>query len=466
MTYCRHLHIVNKIIAYEDEINELNKKIGSIINNIKDSLNNEVLLTIQKHDKIGKNIYESLPVKYEIQHYNSLLEDIALKQEAAKNLKKELQQIKNTESYLVQYTEDLEKLQRIFSNFRKTYRSLNKITQYNNFIFDVTNDPQINTIDKFNKHSKLKCDSIFNEIGALRKDVSDFKTLYYDFTLQYEKLKNNYKLNSVLKEAGTEKFYEYADGLKTRAENMNRNFDGNQLQKDLNAIYVAIKSMYDEDTYNWVSAPFVPTGDVVIFEVDLKKKEPTTKKIFNERKFVHREFTYGGTRIDFGLGLAASYFDNTPVYELSVEDSGVPAGGADSGNTSVIRIKRKSNELIVPSLVGMATMSYRSSHYITFGASAGLGIDVVNGKIQLSNFFAGPSVIFGRYERLVLTAGASFRNVGRLKSGYKENSIVSGNGSDIDSFISDRYKLGVFMALTFNLTKGIKQNIKSVKSML
>ncbi|GAA6764658.1 hypothetical protein AAFH68_05900 [Flavobacterium sp. CGRL1] len=204
-----------------------------------------------------------------------------------------------------------------------------------------------------------------------------------------------------------------------------------------------------------MSSPIQPIGDVVSFDVDIKAKNKTSEKILDERKFRHQEFTRGGTRIDFGLGLAASYFKNTPVYELQVKQV---------DNLSQITIQQKSDELIVPSLVGLATMSRRSSTYTCLGGSAGLGIDVVNGKIQLSNFFAGPSITFGRYERLTFTTGASFRNVQQLKPGYDVGSIVTETSDDIENYLTDKYKVGFFASLTFVLTKGVKENLKKIPS--
>lgn len=389
---------------------------------------------------------------------NGILEDqkklIADKNKVLNNIessKKDKAHLETTQEALKTFVSDNAKLNELFSQFRQTYRKVNKINRCYEELYELITDHQLTynlaqkKVEPFKKRQEFFSEDQ-NQIDLL-------KSLYYDIQVQYGIIKRNFTLNEKLNEAGKAKLYGQADDYMDRAKNMFEKINLADVQKKLNLMPIIIRSLDNPDTFEWKSSPVQPIGDVVTFSVDIQAKNKTENKILNERKFRHQEFTYGGTRIDFGLGLAASYFSKTSVYELQVEKI---------DNLSKITIQQKNDQLIVPSLIGLATMSYRSSQYICYGASAGLGIDVINGKIQLNNFYAGPSITFGRYERLTFTTGASLRNVQQLKSGYEIGSSVTETADDIENYLTDKYKIGFFASLTFVLTKGMKENLNKI----
>ncbi len=203
----------------------------------------------------------------------------------------------------------------------------------------------------------------------------------------------------------------------------------------------------DKESYEFVSAPVQPTNDLVSFDINIETRKDMD--VHNSRKFNHKEYTKGGVRLDFGVGLALQYIDDAPIYEMSVNSAGI---------NSIAEVSKNN---YFPSIVGMATMSFRSEKVVAWGMSAGIGVNVTDGKIQTNNFYFGPSLILGRYERLCLTAGGTVKGVSKLRSGYSVTDIS--NTNDISSFTTESIKIGVFMSVTYNLTKGIKQNIKYLK---
>jgi hypothetical protein len=229
---------------------------------------------------------------------------------------------------------------------------------------------------------------------------------------------------------------------------------GGSLGRFINSHYEKLehllKFLEDTQVYEYVSAPIQPTQDAAVFEVKIHKRLDNSAVLSNDRSFKHSEFTFGGTRVDFSLGLAASYFPNAKIYEFGIRN--------DSTTLSV-----KSNKLIAPAVVGLITMSYRRTQYVAYGGSAGLGIDVLNGKVQLSNFFVGPTVLFGKYDRLFLSGGLSLRNVQQLKSGYNEGDSIINGANEISNYLTDKYAIGTFLSLTYNLTKGVRTNLKKLK---
>ena len=60
---------------------------------------------------------------------------------------------------------------------------------------------------------------------------------------------------------------------------------------------------------------------------------------------------------------------------------------------------------------------------------------------------------------MMLTAGFTLRNVGKLKGEYTEKSIIT-QTTDINSILSDNYRIGQFVSLTYNLTENAREKIK------
>jgi hypothetical protein len=123
--------------------------------------------------------------------------------------------------------------------------------------------------------------------------------------------------------------------------------------------------------------------------------------------------------------------------------------------------KTDQDNITVPSLMGMVTMSRRKTGYMAYGASAGMGIGVDNGKIQLSNFYIGPTVLLGKRERIFVSVGASLRNVKELRISTPVGTTVP-IASDLSSYMQDRYKVGVFASVTYSLTKDAKSMIRNI----
>lgn len=448
-----------KLAAISDLINKNNLGLITDFVNIS-SLLDSVDIKIEKLEKIAivseeqKNELESLKsVKKNLTDQKNLISTRNTLDSTLKDNVKDKENLKTSKEAVDTFIKDNEKLSVLFSQFRETYREVNKINSCYDRLYELISYHQLDYLQAQKEISPFEDEE--KKFSDYKNQLQILKSNYYDIQIQYEILKRNFQLNEKLSEGGQTKIYSQGEDFMTRAKRMYEKINLTETQKKLNLMPMIIKSLKNSNTFEWMSSPIQPIGDVVSFDVDIKAKNKTGEKVIDEVKDRHQEFTRGGTRIDFGLGLAASYFKNTPVYELQVKQV---------NNLSQITIQQKNNELIVPSLVGLATMSLRSSTYTCIGGSAGLGIDVVNGKIQLSNFFVGPSVTFGRYERLTLTAGASFRNVQQLKSGYEIGSTVTETSDDIENYLTDKYKVGFFASLTFVLTKGVKENLKKIPS--
>lgn len=375
---------------------------------------------------------------------NSLENEISIKSNDLKEIVKK-------------YNGDNLALQEAFYRLNSSYMKIVKLADNYLKIKTIADYPYLNK-EKYKQEYKKEIRREI-ELILLERDVAiNFNNFYNQLAIKYSNLKYNPYLAEHLNYGGQTKLFAQGDYIKELADKIHEQVVNIKIDILFQKIEHLKELLENDNTFYYVSAPIQPTQDAAIFDISIKKKEGNHSDVSDEKTFKHTEFTYGGTRIDFSIGLAASHFPKTAVYELGIERDAVT-------NEEYTILAKKDNKLLVPSMVGLVTMSFRRTQYMTYGGSAGLGIDVVNGKIQLSNFFIGPTVLLGKYDRLFISGGASLRNVGQLKSGYFEGQRLTAGSDDISNFITDKYKVGGFLALTYNLTRGVRANYKSIKSL-
>jgi hypothetical protein len=359
-------------------------------------------------------------------------------------------EIKSQNEFLKKFNEDNIAFQEAFYKFNEVYKTVLKLQECYSDVKVIADYPFM-TKKRFQEEYKSKCHRKADVLFLQKESLTQFKEYYRQVGIKYSNFKYNPYLSDFLNYGGISKLYAQADYIKQLADEMNNDVNSINISLVLNKLEHLLKYLEDEQTYEYTSAPIQPIQDAANFEVKIEKRLDNNAVITNEKTFSHTEFTYGGTRVDFSAGLAASYFENATAYEFGIDGKGATI------------LSEKNNNIVAPALVGLVTMSYRQAGSLAVGASAGLGIDATNGKVQLSNFFIGPTLLFGKSDRLFVTAGLSFRNVQQLKSGYTIGEVITGGADDIDNYLSDKYAVGSFISLTYNLTKGVRASIKQLK---
>lgn len=293
-----------------------------------------------------------------------------------------------------------------------------------------------------------------NELFRSLNHIDNYKNSYSELADAYFRLIYTPALDSIMEPSGIAKAQAYPNFLKAKADGISKWF-ADYAAKDIieQALWVA-SVISDSARYNFHSSPIQPENDLLQFEVKIAKRRSIHRNaLYREKNFTYRQPLYGGTRVDFSLGLAASYYANAPTFELDTASRITKAG---------------SDYMVAPAVLGMITMSRRKTGYIAWGGSAGLGLDINEGKIQLSNFFIGPTMLLGKSERIFLSLGASLKDVGRLKSGYEYTTAERPGTeipptSDLSSYMAKHYKIGFFASITYSLTKDALAMIKSLR---
>ncbi len=334
-------------------------------------------------------------------------------------IKNEINIIKDSIRKIEIFTnEKLDKFQNVRENFNKAYddfitssNNINTIIQASQRVLPIASLPFLNKEEYMNTHRK-ELILTFLELKTIDITSNTVNNQYTNLVLSYNELIDTKVIDNLFDEKLFKKYlnditllYENAKKLKLKIEII----DFEKLSQQVQRIIILLEK---DETFEYISKPVQPRNDIATFDVNITAKNKDVD-VDNSRQFKHSEFVKGGTRIDFSIGLAASYFANTNAYEIyTIEGQN--------------KIGLKSSNVTAPSLVAMISMTNRASRYLAIGGSAGLGIDTNNGKIQL---------------RTIIT-----------------------QSNEIDSVLSDHYKLGLFAALTYNLTKNVRDKISNFKN--
>ncbi len=332
----------------------------------------------------------------------------------------------------------------------KYYIMLNLSKEYLH-ISSLINEPLLSSNDQIDD-SKLETIVLEFENNKIIKE--DISLLVNQFQSEYNAIKTNIQLGKSTNYGGVMKLNYISDNQNVVINHINEkinkiNFDN--LRNELIQLKNLLKTKNRNLIFEYVSHPIQPFQDVVIFDVEIKKKKTDNNLIENSRKFSHKEFVRHGLRLDVSLGVAGSLHSDKYSYAVKMNQN----------NENVIMKNDKS--IFTPSFVGFFTASRRSATHFSCGFSIGIGVSANEGSLTFDNFFVGPSLTVGKYERVTLTSGLSIKNLPVLNNGYQEGDIVPQQYT-IENVSDKNYVPGFFISLSYNLTKGVKDNIKHMKS--
>ncbi|WP_293952358.1 MULTISPECIES: hypothetical protein [unclassified Sphingobacterium] len=408
----------------------------SNIENLKSELElkNLALAEVKKKAETDTINYDN-----EINNLNTAIKD--LKNTIAER-EKSIIQLNNKITKTLAYNVLLDEFSAKYQQYIKDCRDIFKIIRTTKQIDIITENPNLQYEDVKKSNLWALSDTLYNNIEKL----DNYHKSYSELSNAFYKLKSFNQLDEIMEPSGVSKTLAYPIFLKTKADQLSTLLSKFKLDDLSKQALWAASILKNEESFRIKSYPIQPENDLVQFMIEIKKRNSKElDKYYKPTKFTYQQPTYGGTRVDLSLGLAAAYYHKVDTYEIN--------------NANYIDTIKKN--VISPSLIGLITMSTRKTGYITYGGSAGMGLDVTSGKVQISNFFIGPTALLGKRERIFLTLGASLKNVRQLKSTY--NGVQVTNVNDLTSYTKDFYKIGFFASITYSLTKDARAMIKSLR---
>lgn len=159
----------------------------------------------------------------------------------------------------------------------------------------------------------------------------------------------------------------------------------------------------------------------------------------NLESIVHPEIkipVYGGIKINTSMGISFGKFLDQPN-TFFIQDSIVGSQPKDK---------------FTPLITSFLHFYPQSRGQVSFGGSFGIGIPI-NGENALSSisFLLGPSMIIGKSESIVISAGIMGSKIEKLAKGFQIGDRVANDALALPMYSS--YELGYYIGLSFNLFK-------------
>ena len=144
---------------------------------------------------------------------------------------------------------------------------------------------------------------------------------------------------------------------------------------------------------------------------------------------------YGGIKMNVSIGLNFAQFFNQPQ-EYFLQDTIISSEDSDR---------------FLPVATSFIHFYPQRTNNVALGGSFGIGIPLTGSENFSSiNFFLGPSLIFGKSQRIVLNGGLMGGKVEEISRGLSVGDTVLPQ-SEIPT--ASRYKIGYFLGVSFNLNQ-------------
>lgn len=217
-----------------------------------------------------------------------------------------------------------------------------------------------------------------------------------------------------------------------------------QLEERLNTLepldpqaLAALRTTYLEISNNRFSKTYTQstTGEKMKLKLVLTPVDSVKDKGVGTRITPIEVGVYGGIRVKAGVGLGfAQYFRRPQQYY--VRDSVLHSSNKDA---------------FAPTLTSFVHFYAPSRRNVSLAGSFGVGFPIGGGEtLQSVSFFLGPSLVFGKNERIVLSTGIVGGKVDRLSQGYKTGDAYYSDSNEAPT--TAVYELGYFLGFSFSLT--------------
>ena len=431
----------------ENEINNLNKKVSILETDDKITILNDSIKNVQIH-----NIDE-------ITKFKNI---VSQKQEEERKLANKLSELEGQQEKKDQLVNLINTYLTILkNNYDEFYSLSNNLLRlnenYQNFI-DKIMDPTL-TAKEFDKIVK---GNGMEKVALI--DIENFQR-FYERLNKYEESKEKVKKSleeyvlqesiKVLKSLSSAKDYAESmeESLKAKTIEFNtikEEISQLEIKRKLNYAETLVRKLNNDITYEMTSQPIQPWGDYLEFDVQISERKSLGENYFlpnKSKSFKYSEFVRGGVRFDFSLGTVFDFGLNENTYEVMDTTSGTAQG---------YTIKQISDNKYTPIIAAMFHSSIRSSTLCSLAFTLGVSVDP--SKLQIESLFPGLSLMVGKKDKIVFTAGPSFRRVNELNDiKYEVDKFIPLKPTD---YMIESFKIGFFVGVSWSLTSKQKNIIK------
>lgn len=377
---------------------------------------------------------------------NKISDKIAEYEEINKDFKKNLLDIisknKTAKDMIINY---LRKTKKMYFELYESANNIYKINEnYNNYMAKVCS-PELNLVE----YKKIR-DGIGLENPVLLKE-GKLEEGYREIN-SFDEIKTSLlmKFNDIELYKIKEELAQLSDGqtlitglnddillIKKDISDLSKTVSDLKIKEKLNYVEYLDRLLLEEKTYTKTSNTIQGYEDYLKFDIDITsrfKQEEEKYVIDRSKAFEYREYLRGGIRFDFSIGTVFDIGSKQQEFEVIQDAAGY-------------KIIQKTNNQYIPTIAGMLHSSWRSANNFAFGLTLGVSMDMT--KLQLNSLFPGISLLVGRNDKIIFTAGPALRKVTELTNGFKLNAPLISSPVD---YTSESYKLGWFVGVSWNLT--------------
>ncbi|HEX8268483.1 MAG TPA: hypothetical protein VF581_01210 [Flavobacterium sp.] len=291
------------------------------------------------------------------------------------------------------------------------------------------------------------------ELPRYSEDIFSFERQAHEFEMLYNIAINDWKLLDQLTPDARENVRAKYLSLHDDFDRIVKHADVAGLRTKLIKISAMDDVLGNELAYEMVSSPIQPLEDYVTFDIKIKNRDDKKYSEYSDdREFSYVEYTKGGVRFDFSTGPVFDFQldkkdDDDDDYYDSYELKDVVIAGVP--RTMIVGTSKNA---FTPSLAGLFHTSFRRSGNCAFGFTLGASINVET--FELNSLFPGVSLLIGKKQKIIFTAGPALKQVNILKANYSLNEDY--NPADFNTgteLTSKEFRIGAFFGISYNLTQ-------------
>ncbi|QQV02972.1 MULTISPECIES: hypothetical protein [Chryseobacterium] len=407
----------------------------------------------QEDDKIRKTVQKKIDRRNELENkqrdYENKIKNIDGKITEYVNkdnmlnaeLKKITDQDKTAKEIIVDY------LRGIKNMYTNLYLSANNIYEindnYNNYV-DKLLSPELTQEEYIKIKNKTELENaVILKDGKLNECNDEIN--------RFDSIKTNLlmKLNDIELDKIKDQLTKLPDGqsliiklnddistIKKDVNDLSKTVNDLNMRKKLNYVEGLNRILSNPETYTYTSPPIQGYEDYLKFDVNItgRKVEDGKYIIDRSKRFEYKEYLKGGIRFDFSIGTVFDIGNKQQEFDIIQNNQGY-------------EIIQKTNNQYIPTIAGMLHSSWRSANNFALGFTLGVSMDMT--KLQLNSLFPGISLLLGKTDKIIFTAGPALRKVTQLTNGFKLNTLLGSSPAD---YTSESYKLGWFVGVSWNLT--------------
>lgn len=223
--------------------------------------------------------------------------------------------------------------------------------------------------------------------------------------------------------------------------------------KQINAAISALLSMAHEEFFTFISAPFIPFGDMVTFKVIIESADSASLTIDNRKTFELPIFTKHRFRFDFSTGLSFVGGLSNHVYRTTpyLTDANT-LESTDSLRVQENPRNEKLKPIVCAFIHGGFDIGKQWKPLITLGAS----LNTEN--FDISTIVLGMGAMLGRADRLIISGGLAFKKTSVIDPKYQVGKAYKkANFANQEVPVLDQFKTGWFFSVSYNLTQKQKK---------